>query len=416
MLASLTLFAASLSTLQTCESNSVLNNVAVQEEQRVVSEAYDGFHGRLKGVNREQLPDVVMEEEFNPESGEGTLFKLSSIDTLEEVEEDKRGEREYIDNDTTAVKKNFMEIFEKYRSTTENHAGMREFRASILGSGDLTGIPLDIMKDFTEVDLYDAAPSATYKALRKFPELSSTASVIREDITGLLPSFRWKCEYLFGIVDTPKQAFSLLRKYIDSDRFYPKHLGYDVGYNSSLRSLSTSDVIVVNTLFHELGDGFVRHLSTEMRRLKQEAWPGMESPVAGLGGSVSTLSAKLRSKLVDRIKYKISLNPNRVLLILLTLDRSTRYSVHPVTGALQFPHILRKGNSERNVIQAFNTSEAVTLHDSSATMVSYRVKEGERLYAVEETVRATAFTYHNEFNMEQWLESLRSGNAAMWAG
>ncbi|KAJ9454557.1 hypothetical protein DIPPA_08551 [Diplonema papillatum] len=387
---------------------------------------------------RRKNPHVagVLASEFDPTSDEGRLFSLSSVETMEQLLHGRRAdagggfEMSWLaptapakhPSDGGTVETTLTSILREWLGSVQTYAGMRELRASVIGAGDLLGLPLQLLSDrFARVSLSDVGFGVTQGALQSGPEdLPGKVSYFKEDVTGLLPSFRWKCEYLFGVVDNPEQAFEVISEYIESDSFFPAHLTHDTPYNSSLRHVPSGDVVIVNLLFHTLGESFLSHLTHELTRLKAARWPSIPDAGASLGPAAAALHRKLTRHVARRVAEKMTRNPNRKLLVLLSplLQREVAAEGPEGGGGAGHPgRVLRRWGGDEDVVEYFEGLDgAAVVHRSEATMVGARWTKGGKAYLREDTVAITALSYGEELSMEAWLELARSGNSAMWTG
>eukprot|EP01060_Flectonema_neradi_P035666 TRINITY_DN6627_c0_g1_i1.p1 TRINITY_DN6627_c0_g1~~TRINITY_DN6627_c0_g1_i1.p1 ORF type:complete len:406 (+),score=83.22 TRINITY_DN6627_c0_g1_i1:57-1274(+) len=356
----------------------------------------------------------MIEKEFDPTSEEGSLFQLSSMESL-----DMLSRKEYFESregDTKSVEAAFTECYNLWKDTADDYSGMREFKGAIIGAGDLRGIPLNLFKNYEEVALADVSLQLTQESLSNSPDPSVTRSMsfFQEDVTGMIGGFRWKTEYLFGIVDSQSKAYKAIADYIESPKFYPEHQQFDTPFNSSLRYASTSDVIVVNLLLHQLGPVYINHLTSEIQRLKGERWNNVGGKlVEGLGLSTVTLHKKLTNRFVSEMVRKMGFNPNRKMLVIISLEKQVEIQEN-LNGEVLRSSVLRNGNVDTDAINKFKENGTM-LYDSTATMVSRRWEENGFHHKLEETVRITGITYGTEMTFKDYLDSINDGrNSEMY--
>ena len=356
----------------------------------------------------------MIENEFDPTSEEGILFQISSMESLDILA--RRDFTPTQEGDTTDVETAFTECYNLWKSTADNYSGMRDFKGAIIGAGDLKGIPINLFKDYEEVALADVSLESTRDAIVNLPDPTAARamSFFQEDVTGMIGGFRWKTEYLFGIVETQDKAYEAISDYIESPYFYPKHQQYDTPFNSSLRYASTSDVIVINLMLHQLGPVYISHLGSELRRLKSERWNNVVGLLnQGLGMSTVTLHNKLRRRFVSELTRKMSYNPNRKLLIIITLDKQIEYMVDDSNTVLR-QSVIRNGNVDTDIIDLFK-SNGTLLSETTSTMTTRRWESNGQRFKLDETVRITGITFNDEMTFQEYLESIRNGrNSEMY--
>ena len=314
------------------------------------------------GLDEADLPDFMVKQEFDPTSEEGQLYLLSALEFHAELV-GKQQNMYAVDDTTLALNRNDTReseelingMIDSFMKDCDGFEGMREYRVAVLGSGDLLGIDLTRFEDFEEISLADVNIYNTQLALGddRYTTLHGKASLHREDISGILPAFRWKTEHIYGVVDTPEEAYQYLSQYIRSETFLPDHLRYDTGFNSSMRYIPHSDIIVVNQLFHEVGYGFVKHLQSEMVRLKNRAWGTTATEVfMGLSDAAGVLQEKVEERVFDELVRKMALNKNRKCLIFISLQRETEWT-ESEDGTRSDPIITRTADGDSRFVKRF---------------------------------------------------------------
>ena len=376
-----------------------------------------------RGVADEDLPEFMLTQEFDPLSAEGELYKLSSLDTLEDIFRAVRLRTSPADllppqpADTAAVEGLVAGLLRRYSEGLERYEGIRELRACVLGSGDMKGVDVAAFEGFEEVSLADVDVDAGLGTVSAGGSMEGRLSLHREDLTGLLAAFRWKTEYLYGVVDSPAAAWEVLSRYLSGDGLIPEHTQYDTGFNSSLGYVALSDVVVFNMVMPEVAWGFQEHLVSEMLRLKAPAWGISRSDIQqGISGAWGTAADRIADHLFARVLKKVSLSKQRRLVLFLSLRQRVDYKYDGATGERFERREVASGNADQRYLDTLN-EVGTPMGTGEETMVTKRWADEEgQHYLREDTVHVSGFTIGKELPLQEWLDNMKSGMAELYSG
>eukprot|EP01065_Artemidia_motanka_P001898 TRINITY_DN10884_c1_g1_i1.p1 TRINITY_DN10884_c1_g1~~TRINITY_DN10884_c1_g1_i1.p1 ORF type:complete len:501 (+),score=160.49 TRINITY_DN10884_c1_g1_i1:64-1566(+) len=368
----------------------------------------------------------LIHEEFDPTSREGALFQISGIDMHAGVARTQRERQEGRSSgqsgeladpaDKSAVREMFARNMEKLMEGVDDYSGMRELRASILGSGNMEAIDTGAFRKFEEVVCADVQHSISQQGVGRQTgedwDLHRRFTYYREDVTGLIPSFRWRCENLFGVADDPEEAYQLLRDYFTGDKFLPEHLKYTKLHNATMRYVPRSDVIVINLLLQEIGVLFVNHLASELDRLKSHRWPGAGSDIyRKLGEGGSAVIEKVTTYLIRRILKLIRKRVGRTVIVVMSLGRTVEHR-QKADEEKPFSMVRRREHNDHQWIDMLleaDFGDPKIVAEDSAQWTAARWKRGETQHWREEEIHLTAISYGQDVSQREWLNMLSKG-------
>lgn len=378
---------------------------------------------------REEKKKLLINEEFDPLSKEGSLFMVSAVDMHAIFARDQREQQEgrgmgmqaeeVTPEDRVAVRQMFTEAMEQVMGDFNKFGGMRELRGSVLGSGSLGAINISAFKDFEEVVLADVQSSISQRAVQEQAgdDWGTTRKFhyYREDVTGLIPSFRWRCENLFGVAKDESESNELLANFFRKG-IIPQHMKYTTLGNTTLRYVPRSDVIVINQLFHELAPLFVTHLSKELTRLKSEKWANPGSGLyRKLGDAAGQGMNTITSYLVDRIIRLIAWKKTRTVIFIVSLGRQVEYRKKEA-DAEPFKMVKRRGPSDHMWIDRFLQADGEKVYEGSAEWTAARWKRGGTSYWREEEIHLTGIAFGNDPPEKEWMSMLFKGGYNPFGG
>eukprot|EP00756_Hemistasia_phaeocysticola_P064492 Hpha_TRINITY_DN7838_c0_g1::TRINITY_DN7838_c0_g1_i1::g.185728::m.185728 len=380
---------------------------------------------------QETTKQKLIKEEFDPHSKEGSLFMVSAVDMhaiyAREQRERQEGRgagmhpEEVTAEDREAVRQMFTDAMEQVMDGVNMFGGMRELRGSVLGSGSLGAINISAFSKFEEVVLADVQSMLSQRAVQEQAgddwALQHKFQFYREDVTGLIPSFRWRCENLFGVADNEDEAMDLLQGFFRKG-VIPEHMQHTTIGNTTMRYVPRSDVIVINQLLHELAPLFVTHLSKELHRLKSQKWASAGADMyRKLGHAGTEVLQTITSYLIDRIVRLISWKKTRTVIFIVSLGRQVE--VRQKEGDDAFKMVKRRDHSDHVWIERLlkaKVGDPRLVYENSANWTSARWTRGETKFWREEEIHLTGIAFGHDPSEKDWLSSMFGGGYNPFGG